>query len=158
MIWVVGSTSSGMHTYTKHTGGHIESDERLRRVALKRYHKIANENDYIYAETLYLKRKLMQVPTQADCVNFMFMDMIDRLDSDCTFVWLVRKHEEIVDSLMVSCAEEERIHPKGWKFSNDNKRDLLTWYVKEVDYLINKSLIELDRPFKKVDVKDLICA
>ena len=138
MIWVVGTGRCGMHHYTSHVNGYIQSAKDWKGLSVKRYHNEDWNEPYVRDVIRY--RMNLPYSCVTDCAQFMFMDLIKEIDNDAHFIWLVRDKKSVVDGFMQKPGEDNRIHPRGWDFSYKNKRALLEWYYDEVNSIIEKNL------------------
>lgn len=154
MKWVLGTGRCGMKNYTEWKKGFIHSDQRLREIAVKRYQeKDLTQGDINYAYEVLKTRRDMEVPSVADCCQFMFIDMISYIDPAAEFVWVKRDRENCIRSFMDRGAEDERIHPVGWDFNYQNKRRLLEWYYDEVNRIIEVGL--QGKKFEQIRTEDM---
>lgn len=116
----------------------MESDARLRKLAIDYFQEPSTPLDYAYE--VFKKRADMDVPGVADCCQFMFINVIKQVDPNPHFDWLIRDKKACVDSLFEKSSEAERIHPKGWDFKYENKRELLEWYYDKVNEIIERDV------------------
>lgn len=148
MKWVLGTGRCGMKNYTLWKQGYIHSDHTLRQIAVKKFHGEATDKEMEYAKQVFIERSRMPYPSVADCCQFMFIDLICFVDPAAEFVWLQRDREACIRSFMDRGAEEQRIHPKGWNFKYEKKRELLEWYYDTVNKTIAEGL--MGRPHEKI--------
>lgn len=138
MKWIVGTGRCGLHNYTKLYGGVIASPKDWKTLIVKRYHGEDWNEDYVREEIRI--RRDMDIPFFTDCGQFMFIDIIAEEDPNSEFVWIIRRKEDCVASFMRRPGEENRIHPKGWNFDRDRKKELIEWYYDEVNKIIEEKL------------------
>lgn len=138
MRWVVGTGRCGIHNYTAIHGGFVQSRSDWKEIAIKKYHGIEYDKDYVL-KTL-IRRKNLKLPCVADCAQFMFINEIKSIDPDAEFIWLIRDKKKCVDSFMKKSGEDCRIHPKGWEFKHSTKKQLIEWYYDEVNKIIERDI------------------
>jgi hypothetical protein len=141
MRWVIGAGRCGLHNYTEIHKGIIESPLNLKLEGIKKYH--GNPYDKKLVDWNMRKRASMDVPCFADCGQFMFIEEIIDADPKAEFVWLRRVDREAqIKSFMKRVGEAHRIHPNGWKFETARKRELIEWYIDEVNKIILQKLTD----------------
>lgn len=153
MKWAVGTGRCGMENWKRWQKASIESDVQLRALAVERYHN--PETPMNYAVEKFEERASKETPGWADCCQFMFMDIINDIDKDPLFVWIVGDKLSVVEGFMRKNAEAERIHPKGWNFAYENKRPLLEWYYDEVNRIIDKNIKDHNLNYELIHTTDM---
>lgn len=138
MKWVVGTGRCGMHNYTALHDGYINSSAEWKEQGLLRYH--GKEWDRGLVESVVKKRMVMPYGCVTDCSQFIFLDIIKKLDKNAKFVWLIADKQKCIEGFMSKVGEDKRIHPEGWDFAYKNKRQLLSWYYDEVNNIIKEHL------------------
>lgn len=138
MQWVVGTGRCGMHNYTALEGGYISSAKEWKQNLVKKYH--GDNYNKTMIRSVIAKRMQLPYPCITDCAQFMVIDEIAQIDRDAEFIWLIRDKEPCVNSLMQRIGEEDRIHPKGWEFKTERKKELIEWYYDEVNKIIGEKL------------------
>lgn len=120
-------------------------------MVVDRYHEAPFNDDYI--KRLFEWRKKLDVPCVTDCGQFMFIDYIRKVDKDATFIWIVRNKENCIKSFMQRPAEDKRIHPRGWVFKPETKKELIEWYYDEVNKIIENFLV--GAKYQKIKTEDM---
>ena len=138
MRWAVGTGRCGMHNWTRWRNGFVESDPKLRKLAVDYFQDPSTPLDYAYE--VFKKRMSLGVDSLADCCQFMFINVISELDKDAEFDWLIRDRKDCIESFMNKPGEDTRIHPKGWDFKYENKQALIEWYYDKVNEIILNNL------------------
>ena len=151
MKWVVGTGRCGLHNYTALHGGFIQSNKDWKQLVIRRHH--GEEWNRAHVEEVFKWRMGLDYPCIADCSQFMFIDVIREVDPEAEFVWLIRNREDCIKSFMRRIGEDDRIHPKGWEFKTERKRELIEWYYDEVNLIIAEKL--MGAKYEKLSTEDM---
>lgn len=153
MKWVLGTGRCGMQNYTTWKNGYIESNQPIRALSVKKFQVGLTDEEEDYVTDFFKARAELNVPSVADCCQYMFIDTICDVDQNAEFVWLIRKREDCIRSFMDKHSEEQRIHPIDWVFSNETKPKLMEWFYDTVNGIIFGGL--MGKRFEKIKTESM---